>query len=382
MLELLAPRDFKKKLEKFAPVFYKKIEEEIYLRFWDVIVIKDPQSAYLAAKFSKFGTLTVNVGEQRLKEVLNLHVDDLILTLDLMNKIVQERKKRNVVGKVEKLLMEPIMLNTKMERAYKILSQNSLSRTSVVIAEDGLLEDWILCPLIENHEVMDFGILSEEEGLLRMFGTKNHLPLLSNKRVLVLMNCDNCSEHTISKIARSSSQGQFSPYFSEKTEQCVARTMFHFENEKNIPELLKQFAGTSQVRIPPIREVHESLPKIFRFFLSIMGQNMSMVNMKISQDVINRIRRSKWNENWREFMSFCKSFASGEDKMEHRLSNVKNMPNLKEYTKMVLAEAERDLIKQAIHIYGLERKKLCEILKINPKTLTKKLKLYGLDERD
>ncbi len=81
-------------------------------------------------------------------------------------------------------------------------------------------------------------------------------------------------------------------------------------------------------------------------------------------------------------MNFCKSFSSGEDKMEHRLSGVKSMPGLKEYAKMVLAEAERDLIKQAIRVHGLERKKLCEVLKINPKTLTKKLKLYGLDEKD
>ncbi len=382
MLDLLAPFEFEKKLEKFRPVFYKKIEDNVYSHFWDVLIIRDPGSLRVAVEFSKFGTLIVNVGEQRLKGVLNLHVDDLILTLELVDKIVQERKEINAVKKVEKLLIEPVMLSPKMAKAYKTLSQNSLSRTSVVIAEDGLLEDWLLWPLIENHEVMDFGIISEEEGLLRIFGTKTHPPLLSKKGVLILMNCDSCSEHTILKIARSSSQGMFSPYLSERKERCVARTLFHFENEGNIPEFLKQLVGISQVRIPPIREVHESLPKILRFFLSIVGQNMSVVNMKISQDVINRMRRSKWNENWREFMNFCKSFASGEDKMEHHLGDMKNMPGLKEYTKMVLAEAERDLIKQAIRVHGLERKKLCEVLKINPKTLMKKLKLYGLDDKD
>jgi len=341
--------------------------------------VENPQDVKLALGFSRFGTLIVNTSDTPVDNVLNCRMEDLILSLEFLSKIMEERKKIDAVEKEQRLLMEPVMLKPKMARVYRELARYSASRTSIVIAEDGLLEDWILSSILGNYEVVDFGIISEEEALLRIFGTNNHPPLLSKDGILVLMNCDNCSEQTISKIARSSSLGIFSPYLSDMKERCAARTLFHFENAKNIPEMLLQVVGTSRVKIPPIREIADSLPEILRFFISMIGQKMFIANVEISQDVINRIKKAEWRGNWREFFDFCKSIAIGEEKIEHRLDEVKEIPKLKEYTKMVSAEAERELIKRAIQIHGRNRKKLCEVLDVNTKTLVNKLKLYGLD---
>ncbi len=80
-------------------------------------------------------------------------------------------------------------------------------------------------------------------------------------------------------------------------------------------------------------------------------------------------------------MNFCKAFASGKEKIRQNVNSSKSLPKLKDYVKNVSAEAEKELIKKAVELYGLNRGKLSKVLGINSKTLTKKLRLYGLDDK-
>ncbi len=378
MINVLAPAEFKENLKKFEPVLYSEIEEEMYSRFWDVVIVKNAQDLSKAQVLSKHGTLFINIGTERLKDAFNLPVVDALKALELFEKVVNERRKTSKLRRVQQLMLEPIMMNRKMERAYRKFALNSLSRLSIVIAESGLLEEWIVWPLLENYEVIDFGVSAEEEMLLRIFGSKEHPPLLSREGVLLLTSCDKCSEHAISKIARATTLGFFTPYLTEKKRENRSRVIFHFENERNVSPFLKQLAGLSFTKIPPIREISNSLPVILKLFVSFLGQEMSNVNVDISQDVVNRLKRSKWEENWREFLNFCKSFSSGEEKIHRDLFSSTSIPKLKDYVKSVEAEAEKELLQRAIKIHGLNRTKLSKVLGINPKTLMKKLKLYGL----
>ena len=380
-MKILVPFENENDFKKFKPVFYNEIEEFLYSNFWDVIVIKKKEDLVKIKDFSNLGTLFVNIGQERLEEAFNFNVEESIKALELMEKIVKERKNANNLKKVKELIMEPVTLDPTMAKAYRDFSKKSLSRLSIVIAEDGLLEDWILWPLLENHDVIDFSVASEEEMLLRIFGSKAHPPLLSKEGVIVLMNCDKCSEHISSKISRAVTLGFFSPYLTDSKEKCLSRVIFHFENERKIPPFIRQLAGTSVSRIPPLRKISESLPVILRFFVSLLGQEMATVNVEISEDVENRVKKSKWNGNWREFLNFCKAFASGKEKIRQNVSSSKSLPKLKDYVKNVSAEAEKELIKKAVELYGLNRGKLSKVLGINSKTLTKKLRLYGLDDK-
>ena len=112
----------------------------------------------------------------------------------------------------------------------------------------------------------------------------------------------------------------------------------------------------------------------------MLGQEMKNANFEISHDVEERVKRSKWSGNWKEFLNFCKSFAAGKEKIQHNMDSMKSLPKLKDYVKNVSAEAEKELIKKAIELHGLNRGKLSKVLGVNPKTLSKKLKIYGLDE--
>jgi len=300
--------------------------------------------------------------------------------LELMEKVVKERQTMNKVKKAKELMLEPVMLDRKMAEAYRRLSLNSLARISVVVAKDGLLEEWIVWPLLQNGEIMDFSVSSEEEMMLRIFGSKNHPSLLSREGVLLLMNCDSCSEHAVSKVARSAAQGFFSPYLSNSKEKCSSRVIFHFKEERKIPPFLKQLAGVSISRIPSLHEISESLPMILRVFVAMLAQETKKVDFEISHDLEERIKRSKWNENWKDFLNFCKFFLAGEEKVHTDVDSMKSLPKLKDYVKNVHAEAEKNLIKRAIKIYGLNKAKLSKVLGVNPKTLTKKLNLYGLEK--
>ncbi len=382
MLDVLVPQELKEDFERFDPVLYSRIEDEMYSKFWDIVIVKSADDFLKVKDFSKYGTLFINVGNDDVKDAFNLPVKEALKALELFEKVVRERQKMSKVKRAQQLMIEPVTLNQKMARAYKKLASNSLSRLSIVVAENGLLEEWILWPLLENHEIMDFSVSSEEELLLRIFGTKNHPPLLSREGVVVLMSCDKCSEHALSITAQAASLGFFTPYLTSKKRENRSRVIFHFEHERNVPPFLKQLAGMSFVRIPPLREISESLPTILKLFVSLLGQEMSSVNTDISQDVVNRVKKSRWNENWREFLGFCKSFACGEEKIHRDLSSSKSLPKLKEYVKFVEAEAEKELLKRAIGVHGLNRVKLSKVLGINPKTLTKKLKLYGLDDKE
>ncbi len=380
MISLLAPHSFGKKLDRFRPILYRHLEDRIYLRFWDVIIVRNEDEASMARKFEKFGTRIVNAGEKRIDGILNFQTQEIDLFLEIISSGIKDRKRSEELERTQRLLMEPLNMSPKMFRAYSKLGKLSHSRVSLVVAEDGLLENWILSNVLGRHDVIDFGVMAEEEALLRIFGTNNHPAFLTKEGVLVLMNCDNCSEKTISKVSRTASVGTFVPYMSESSERCMATVVFHFKDEDNIPKGLLQIAGTGRVEIPPLRKITDDLPGIFRFLVSNMGQNLSAVNLALYDDISNELKKSDWQENWREFLRLCKSFVSGEAKFDKNLENTKKLPSLKKYTKMIVSEGERELIRKAIQIHGMDRKKLCEVLGINTKTLSKKLKLYGFEK--
>ncbi len=380
MINVLAPVEVGLKLKRFRPTLYRRIENVMYATFWDVIILDKKDDFDKVKDFSNLGTIFINIGSEHVQGAFNVHSDEVIKALELMEKVVKERQSMNKIKRAKELMLEPVMLDRRMAKAYRKLSFNSLSRISIVIAEDGLLEEWIVWPLLQNAEIMDFSISSEEEMMLRLFGSKNHPSLLSRDGVVLLMNCDSCSEHAISKMARSSAQGFFSPYLSDSRENCLARVIFHFKDEKKIPPFLKQLVGVSISRIPSLHEISESLPMILRVFVTMLAQETKRVNFEISYDLEERIKRSKWNENWKDFLNFCKSFLAGEEKVHTDIDSLESLPKLKDYLKNVHAEAEKELIKRAIKIYGLNKAKLSKVLGVNPKTLTKKLNLYGLEK--
>ncbi len=377
-MNILIPVGLKSKINDFDHTTYVKIEDEIYSHFWDVVVVENMDDLKIVMQFQKFGIQIVYVGIEKVKNVLNVNVDDIEVFLSLFNSVLEKSKEIDTLKKNQDLLFEPMSLSSKMAMAYEKLSKLVQSRMATVTAQNGLLEEWILSKTIGQHETFDFSVLQEEEILLRLFGSKNHLPLFLKSTVIVLMNCDLANPASVLKIAMASSNGYFQIYGVNDKKTCNAKLILHFENSANIPKPISQLSGKHFVEIPALKEISDDLPTIFRFTVSTMAQNTKNVSFNFSDDVFESLKREEWSENWRSFFKFCNAFISGETAIHKDIENDSEIPKMRDYIKNITSAGENILIKKAIERYKNDKKKICKALGINIKTLNKKLKIYNL----
>ncbi len=132
------------------------------------------------------------------------------------------------------------------------------------------------------------------------------------------------------------------------------------------------------IEIPPLKEILDDLPTIFRYTVSAMAQNTKTFSFNFSDDFFESLKREEWSENWRSFFKFCNAFISGETMIHKDIENDSEIPKMRDYIKNVTSEGEKVLIKKAIERYKTDKKKICEVLGINVKTLNKKIKIYNL----
>lgn len=375
---ILVPVSLENKVKGFDHTAYKKIEDEIYSHFWDVIVVQNPDDLRVAMQVQKFDIQIVYVGNERIKDVPNVNVDDIDTFLNLLNLVFEKQKEIDTLKKNQDLLFEPINLSSKMASAYGKLSKIVQSRITTVVAQKGLLEEWILSKTIGPHETFDFSVIQEEEIMLRLFGSKNHLPTFLKSTTVVLMNCDLATSASILKIAMASANGYFSIYGQDEKKSFNSNLILHFENSVNIPKSIFQLSGKSFIEIPPLKEILDDLPTIFRYTVSAMAQNAKNFSFNFSDDVFESLKREEWSENWRSFFKFCNAFISGEIMIHKGIESNSEIPRMRDYIKNVTSEGEKVLIRKAVERYKDDKKKICEVLGINIKTLNKKLKMYNL----
>jgi hypothetical protein len=377
-VNILVPVSLENKVNGFDHTTYENIEDEIYSHFWDVVVVQNLDNLKVAIQFQKFGIQIVYVGTEKVKNAFNVNIDDIDDFLNILNSVYEKNKEIDVLKKNQDLLFEPISLSSKMAMAYGKLSKMVQSRIITVIAQNGLLEEWILSKTIGSHETFDFSVLQEEEIILRLFGSKNHVPTFLKSTTIVLMNCDLANPASILKTAMASSNGYFSIYGVNEKKSCNANLILHFEKSANVPKAIFQLSGKSSIEIPSLKEILDDLPTIFRYTVSAIAQNSKNFSFNFSDDVFESLKREEWSENWRSFFKFCNAFISGETIIHKGIKSDSEIPKMKDYIKNVTSEGEKVLIKKAIERYKTDKKKICEALGINVKTLNKKIKIYNL----
>ncbi len=374
-MNILVPLDLDAQV-KFEHKTYTKIEEEIYSQFWDLIVVENKNDFEIASKFVDKDKI-LYAGKDSI-DGIKVSKEDVGLFVEILVKIEQREKEIESLKKNQDLLFEPIKLSSKMSDAYDKLSKITKSRVSIAIAKDGSLEEWILSKIVGDHDTFDFKYIQEEEVMLNLFGTANHLPELLKHTLVVLTNCDATSSSLLFKTAMAVSTGRFSPYGTDRDQRCNARILFHFVESKNIPKPLIQMAGLSVVEIPTLEEISEDIPTIFRYVVSMMAQNTKNSFLNFSENINDTLKKEKWQENWRSFFKFCKAFIGGEVTLKRDIKEISEIPKMKEYMEGIIREGEMAIIKRAMELYKKDKKKISEVLGINVKTLNKKIKIYNL----
>ncbi|BBJ28914.1 DNA-binding transcriptional response regulator [Athalassotoga saccharophila] len=375
-MNILVPLDLDKQVN-FDHKNYTKIEEEIYSQFWDLIVVENKDDFEIASKFVDKDKI-LYAGENSIEGAIRVSKADVGLFVEIFVKMAQRENEIEVLKKNQDLLFEPINLSSKMSVAYDKLSKIAKSRASIVIAKDGLLEEWILSKIVGDHDTLDFKSIQEEEVMLNLFGTANHLPKLLKHTLVVLTNCDDVSSSLLFKMAMAVSTGRFSSYGTDQDQRCNSRILFHFVEQQNIPKPLIQIAGLNTVVIPSLEEISEDIPMIFRYVVSMMAQNTKNSSLNFSENINETLKKEKWPENWRSFFNFCKAFIGGEVTFRRDIKEISEIPKMKDYMEGIIREGEMAIIKRAMEIYKKDKKKISEALGINVKTLNKKIKIYNL----
>ncbi|PLV60510.1 Fis family transcriptional regulator [Thermotoga sp. KOL6] len=135
------------------------------------------------------------------------------------------------------------------------------------------------------------------------------------------------------------------------------------------------------VVIPPLRERKVDIPYMLDGILrSLQLQGRTI---KVDDDLIKALTDYHWPGNTQEFIEKVYEIFTLKEPAEQMKAIVKDMSgtkgiDLKRFVESVVEFVEKKMIEKALEESEGNRKKACEILKMNYKTLSYKMKKYGL----
>jgi DNA-binding NtrC family response regulator len=142
------------------------------------------------------------------------------------------------------------------------------------------------------------------------------------------------------------------------------------------------------LRVPPLRERHEDIPLLVRYFLQKCGQRESKQIASVSPDVMDRLVQYPWPGNVRELENAIERavvVAHGdrltlemlpEEIQEWSPSPRKQSRPPEEFT---FEEMERFLIEKALERSGGNKSQAARLLNIHRRSIYNRLKKYGID---
>jgi len=153
------------------------------------------------------------------------------------------------------------------------------------------------------------------------------------------------------------------------------------------------------ITIPPLRERREDIPILARHFVDRFCRDMKKQRLMLSDSAIRLLERYRWPGNVRELQNCIERaviLAEGDTIHRHHLSLAPPVPaaekgesrplasfdlsgSLADASRRVLAEVERQKLREALEAAGGDRARAAELLQVRYKTLLAKLKQYGLD---
>ncbi len=144
------------------------------------------------------------------------------------------------------------------------------------------------------------------------------------------------------------------------------------------------------IYVPPLRERGLDILLLAEYFLKKSCEENKLEEPILSEEVKERLLKYSWPGNIRELKNLMERlciFYSGEVIKEEDLPNyilsgnlsaVKHSFSIKPL-KQVREEAEKEVLKRALEIYGRNFKEIAKVLEIDLSSLYRKLKQYNLD---
>jgi two-component system, NtrC family, response regulator PilR len=153
------------------------------------------------------------------------------------------------------------------------------------------------------------------------------------------------------------------------------------------------------IQVPPLRERRDDIPLLCRHFVQQHAKNMSCECLEISTDAQTALNDYNWPGNVRELgnvmeraLALCAESEIGLDDLPENIRNYTPeqgkeavasastvVPDEGMDMEQLIADIERDLIKQALEKGRYSQKKAASLLGLTPRSLRYRLQKYGLE---
>lgn len=145
--------------------------------------------------------------------------------------------------------------------------------------------------------------------------------------------------------------------------------------------------NTVPFHLPPLRERKEDIPLLVEYFIKRAAITHGVREKKISPDALVLLKKYDWPGNIRELRYVIeralilskKDIIEPEDIVLNSMEKPVQDTGYKEREIKPLVEMEKELIKRALSMYK-NKKEAARVLGIDPSTLYRKMKKYGIKE--
>lgn len=360
-----------------------------------------------------------------------LNFDHVRIVLDKIGEkiVLQEenRKLKNYVGELKGRIEEKYRLGNLIGKSKAIRTVFGMIRnvapldvTVMIYGETGTGKEVLAKAIHHNSNrkkfpmvVVDCGTLAEtlleselfghEKGAFTgALGMKYGRFEQADGGTVFLDEVENASQLVQKKLLRLIEDKTFHRVGGEKSIKVNVRIiaasnqdLMHLVKQGNFRADLYYRLNVFPISVPPLKNRKDDIPLLIRHFINHLAKRMGRDPMKISTEAMNQAMEYPWPGNVRELLNVIeRTLIMTSEKMisrfcitgdEYAVSGEEEsaliIPHLQAPLKEQLLEFERNYIKQALNRCGGRINKVVEISGLNPRTLNRKMKAYGLDKK-
>ncbi len=284
---------------------------------------------------------------------------------------------------------------TGKEVLAKAIHHNSNRKNSpMVIVDCGSLAETLLESELFGHEKGAFtGALGMKPGRFEQ----------ADEGTIFLDEVENASQLVQKKLLRLIEEKTFHRVGGGKSIKIDVRIiaasnqdLMHLVKQGKFRADLYYRLNVFPIYVPPLKNRIDDIPLLIRYFINHLTKRMGRDPMEISTEAMDQAMEYPWPGNVRELLNVIeRTLIMTSEKMISRFcitgaeytasdneENTAIMPHLKTPLREQLIEFERNYIKQALSKYSGRINKVVEISGMNPRTLNRKMKAYGLDKKN
>lgn len=160
--------------------------------------------------------------------------------------------------------------------------------------------------------------------------------------------------------------------------------LFRLVETKKFREDLYHRLSTFVIQLPPLRDRKEDIPLLTRYFVKMFNTQMNKKIKRINESAYSALLDYDFPGNVRELKNIVERAVIISDSSTLKLKHfsIPKITERKEISKniMPLYQMEKELIEKVLKITRFNKSKAAELLQVERRVITRKMKKYGIDK--